>query len=271
MSNIIPIADVRESVREFYAERARNSDSCCAPTAGKSSAGSCCSPNPFHDEQLLDGIPDDVANFTLGCGDAVSLANVQPGETVIDLGSGGGLECFIAAKQAGARGHVVGIDMTPEMLSKAWANAARMKTQNVDFRFGYLEALPVQDDSADVIMSNCVINLSPDKPQVFREMLRVLKPGGRIAVSDIVANGELSDEIRRDMALWGGCYAGALDMGVYETQLRAAGFADVKIEPKGGAADDLPALRGKLFSAAITATKPISSQPYFRSRNTSTS
>ncbi len=256
MSNVIPISEVRESVREFYAERARNNDSCCGPTTGKSSAGSCCSPNPFHDEQLLDGIPDDVASFTLGCGDAVSLAHVQPDETVIDLGSGGGLECFIAAKQAGARGHVIGIDMTPDMLSKAWANAARMKTTNIDFRFGYLEALPVLDNTADVIMSNCVINLSPDKPQVFREMFRVLKPGGRIAVSDIVANGDLGEEVRRDMALWGGCYAGALDMNVYATQLHDAGFVDVKIELKGGAADDLPALKDKVCSAVIIATKP---------------
>jgi ubiquinone/menaquinone biosynthesis C-methylase UbiE len=257
MTNIVPISDVRESVREFYAERARNESTCCTPTAGKSSAGaSCCSDNPFHDQTLLDGIPEDVAAFTLGCGDAVSLARVQPGETVIDLGSGGGLECFIAAKQTREGGHVIGIDMTPEMLSKAWANAARMKTANVDFRFGYLESLPVQDNTADVIMSNCVINLSPDKPQVFREMFRVLKPGGRIAVSDVVAHGELSDEVRRDMALWGACYAGALDMHVYAAQLGEAGFTNIKIEPKAGAADDMPNLKGKLFSAAITAIKP---------------
>lgn len=257
MSNIVPLPDVRDSVREFYAARATNNETCCSPTAGTSRAGSCCSSNPFHDEVLLEGIPDDVANFTLGCGDAVSLADVQPGETVIDLGSGGGLECFIAAKQAGAQGRVIGIDMTPEMLSKAWANAAKMKTSNVDFRHGYLEALPATDNIADVIMSNCVINLSPDKPQVFREMFRVLKAGGRIAVSDIVANGELSDEIKRDMTLWGGCYAGALDMNVYAAQLRDAGFIKVQIEPKGGAADDVPALRGKVFSATITAVKPL--------------
>jgi ubiquinone/menaquinone biosynthesis C-methylase UbiE len=256
MSNIVPITDVRESVREFYAARALNNDTCCSPTAGKSAGEACCASNPFHGEALLDGIPEDVASFTLGCGDAVSLANVQPCETVIDLGSGGGLECFIAAKQAGAQGHVIGIDMTPEMLSKAWANAARMKTTNVDFRFGYLESLPVQDNTADVIMSNCVINLSPDKPQVFREMFRVLKPGGRIAVSDVVAHGELSDEVRQDMALWGACYAGALDMLVYAAQLGEAGFANIKIEPKSGAADDMPNLKGKLFSAAITAIKP---------------
>ena len=256
MSNIVPISDVRDSVREFYAERARSGDPCCSPSADKNAGETCCATNPFHSDALLDGIPEDVASFTLGCGDAVSLAKVQPGETVIDLGSGGGLECFIAAKQAGEKGRVIGIDMTPEMLSKAWANAARIKTTNVDFRHGFLEALPVQDNTADVIMSNCVINLSPDKPQVFREMFRALKPGGRIAVSDVVADGELSDEMKQDMALWGGCYSGALDMALYAAQLRDAGFIEVNIEPKGVAADDIPALKGKLFSAAITATKP---------------
>lgn len=256
MTDTIQLTDIHASVREFYADRARNGDSCCAPSAGKDAAGAaCCSANPFHAEALLDGIPDDVAAFTLGCGDAVSLAQLQPGETVIDLGSGGGLECFIASKQVGTAGRVIGVDMTPDMLSKAWANAAKLKTANVDFRYGYLEALPVGDATADVIMSNCVINLSPDKPRVFREMARVLKPGGRVAVSDVVADGELSDEVKRDMALWGGCYAGALDMAVYARQLREAGFVDVRIEPKGGAADDIPALKGKIFSAAITARR----------------
>lgn len=259
MSNTIQVDEIRDSVREYYAARARNSDSCCAPAAGRDTAeatsASCCSSNPFHDEALLNGIPDDIAAFTLGCGDAVSLAQLQPGETVIDLGSGGGLECFIASKQVGATGRVIGVDMTPDMLSKAWANAARLKTQNVDFRYGFLEALPVANDTANAIMSNCVINLSPDKPQVFREMARVLKPGGRIAVSDVVADGELSEDVRRDMVLWGGCYAGALDKGVYAQQLRDAGFVDVKIEPKGGAADDVPSLQNLIFSASITAVK----------------
>jgi ubiquinone/menaquinone biosynthesis C-methylase UbiE len=146
--------------------------------------------------------------------------------------------------------------MTPEMLSKAWANAATMKVQNVDFRYGFLEAIPMQDATADVVMSNCVINLSPDKPQVFREMYRVLKPGGRVAVSDIVANGELDEAMKRDMQLWGGCYSGALDKSIYAQGLRAVGFVDVKIEQKGGAAEDIPALAGKVFSAAIMARKP---------------
>ncbi|MCS6846723.1 MAG: arsenite methyltransferase [Anaerolineae bacterium] len=256
MNNPIPITDIHASVRAFYAERAKNGDGCCAPSADSYARCGAQSANPFHAAELLDGIPEDVAAFTLGCGDAVSLARLRPGETVIDLGSGGGLECFIAAKQVGEAGRVIGVDMTPEMLSKAWANAARLKTTNVEFRYGFLEALPVADEVADVIISNCVINLSPDKPQVFREMFRILKPGGRIAVSDVVADGELSDEARRDMALWGACYSGALDRHLYAQQLHEAGFVDVKIEPKGGAAKDVPMLKGKLFSAAITAVKP---------------
>ncbi|MFC1464761.1 MAG: arsenite methyltransferase [Candidatus Brachytrichaceae bacterium NZ_4S206] len=256
MGNPIPVTDIHASVRAFYAERAMNSDRCCSPGADSATGCGAQNANPFHAVELLDGIPEDVAAFTLGCGDAVSLAQLRPGETVIDLGSGGGLECFIASKQVGAAGRVIGVDMTPEMLSKAWANAARLKTTNVDFRYGLLEALPVANEVADVIISNCVINLSPDKPQVFREMFRALKPGGRIAVSDVVAGGELSDEVKRDMALWGACYSGALDMHLYARQLREAGFVDVKIEPKGGVADGLPALQGKLFSATITAVKP---------------
>lgn len=255
MSDIIPLTDIHASVREFYAERATNSASCCSPTAD-GDVSSCCSANPFHAAELLDGIPEDVASFTLGCGDAVSLAQLRPGETVIDLGSGGGLECFIASRQVGAGGKVIGVDMTPEMLSKAWANAAKLRVSNVDFRYGFLEALPVADNTADVIMSNCVINLSPDKLQVFREMFRALKPGGRVAVSDIVSDGELPDAVKQDMLLWGGCYAGALDKAVYADGLREAGFVDVRVEPRGDASDSMASLKGKIFSAAITARKP---------------
>lgn len=255
MSNFIPISEVRESVREFYAERARTGSTCCTPT-NEPAAADCCRPNPFHEATLLAGIPNEIATFTLGCGDAISLAQLQPGETVVDLGSGGGLECFIAARQVGPSGRAIGVDMTPEMLSKAWANAAKLKMQNVDFRFGYLEALPVPDRSVDAVISNCVINLAPDKQAVFREMARVLKPGGRIAVSDVVARGEIDEALQRDMALWGGCYSGALDAETYAHQLRDAGFADVVVALQADAADGHPALTGRIFSAAITARMP---------------
>ncbi|MCL4861933.1 MAG: arsenite methyltransferase [Caldilineaceae bacterium] len=254
MSTTIQLDEIRAAVRDYYGERAAASSSCCGPESGDGCG--CSTSNPFHNAKLLAEIPEDIAGFTLGCGDAVSLAQLQPGEVAIDLGSGGGLECFIAAKQVGPTGRAIGVDMTPEMLGKAWSNAARLKVENVEFRKGYLEALPVEDGAADVIMSNCVINLSPDKPQVFREMFRVLKPGGRVAVSDIVANGELSDEIKRNMELWGGCYAGALDVHDYAAGLAAAGFVDVAVQPKRDAADGIAALAGKVFSAAITARKP---------------
>jgi len=241
METFIQADDIRSSVRDYYADRAKTGASCCG--------------NTFHDATLLEGLPDDIAGFTLGCGDAVSLAHLAPGETVIDLGSGGGLECFIAARQVGPGGKVIGVDMTPEMLSKAWANVARLSVSNVDFRYGLLEALPVPDGTADVIMSNCVINLSPDKPQVFREMARTLKSGGRIAVSDVVASGEMTETVKRDMVLWGGCYAGALEQTVYVEELTRAGFIDVRVEPKGDASGPVESLKGKVFSAAITARK----------------
>ena len=242
MDTVIQLGDIRDSVRDYYAERAKTATSCCD--------------NNLHDPTLLEGLPDDISSFTLGCGDAVSLANLQPGETVIDLGSGGGLECFIAARQVGANGRVIGVDMTPEMLAKAWANVAKLGVNTVDFRYGFLESLPVPDEAADVIMSNCVINLSPNKPQVFGEMFRALKPNGRVAVSDIVSDGELPEAVKQDMVLWGGCYAGALDKAVYVDGLRAAGFVDVRVESKGDASDKIESLKGRVFSAAITARKP---------------
>jgi arsenite methyltransferase len=254
MMTTLQLDDVRSAVRDHYAQRAVNGDSCCGPEGGD---GCGCSTNPFHNAELLADIPDDIASFTLGCGDAVSLARLQPGEVVVDLGSGGGLECFIAAKQVGSTGRAIGVDMTPEMLGKAWNNAARLKVENVEFRKGFMEELPVADASADVVISNCVINLSPDKPQVFREIFRVLKPGGRVAVSDIVTNGELPEAVRRDMELWGACYAGALDVQDYAQGLAAAGFVEVEVKAKGEAAPEIEQLAGKVFSAAITARKPM--------------
>jgi len=184
---------------------------------------------------------------------------LQPGETVLDLGSGGGLDCFLAAKQVGESGRVIGVDMTPDMLSKARANAERLKVQNVEFREGYLEALPVEEGSVDVVISNCVINLSPDKPQVFREVFRVLKPGGRVAVSDIVTNGALPEAVQKSMESWGACVAGALDQRDYVRGLREAGFAAVQVQPKSQTDQALAALPlGMPFSATVTATKPSS-------------
>ena len=241
---------IHEAVREHYAERARKADSCCGSACG-------CS-NDLYDSSLISDLPVDIADFTLGCGDPITLAELRPGETVLDLGSGGGLDCFLASRLVGPTGRVIGVDMTPEMLAKANANAQRLNVSNVEFRKGYLEALPVDDASVDVVVSNCVINLSPDKPQVFREIFRVLKPGGRVAVSDIVTNGALPEPVQKSMEAWGACVAGALEMSEYVGGLRAAGFAGVRIQPKGNT-DPAPASLpiGVPFSAIVTASKPL--------------
>ena len=220
-----PIHDV---VQEHYAERARQSDSCCAPD----SASACCdSKNVLYPEELLTALPDDVANFSLGCGDPITLAELQPGQTVLDLGSGGGLDCFLAAKKVGESGHVIGVDMTPEMLEKARASAKRMGVTNVEFRQGFLEDLPVDDNSIDVVISNCVINLSPDKDKVFNEVFRVLAPGGKLAVSDIVTDGPLPEAIKQSLSMWAGCVAGAVDAKDYIAMMETAGFTDITVTP----------------------------------------
>ena len=220
-----PIHDV---VREHYAERARKADSCCAPEP----ASACCdSKNVLYPEELLTTLPDDVANFSLGCGDPITLAALLPGQTVLDLGSGGGLDCFLAAKKVGESGHVIGVDMTPEMLEKARASAKRMGVTNVEFRQGFLENLPVDDDSIDVVISNCVINLSPDKARVFNEVFRVLRPGGKLAVSDIVTDGPLPEAIKQSLSMWAGCVAGAVDAKDYIAMMESAGFTDISVTP----------------------------------------
>jgi len=219
---------VHETVREHYAEQARSSASCCETD----SASSCCdSKNILYAEDLLSSLPTDVADFSLGSGDPVTPAALKPGETVLDLGSGGGLDCFLAARQVGETGKVIGVDMTPEMLARARSSAERMGVQNVEFREGYLENLPVQDDSVDVVISNCVVNLSPDKPQVIREIFRVLKPGGRVSISDIVTNHPFSEQQRANKDEWCECVTGALTHQEYVRELEGAGFIDIQVLP----------------------------------------
>ncbi len=215
-------------VREHYAERARQSDPCCGPDT----TNSCCdSKNVLYADELLASVPEEVAGFSLGCGDPVTLAELLPGQSVLDLGSGGGLDCFLAARQVGPDGKVIGVDMTPEMIAKARASAARMGVTNVEFRQGFLEDLPVDDNSIDVVISNCVINLAPDKSRVFSEAFRVLKPGGKLSVSDIVTDGPLPDKIKHSLSLWAGCVAGAQDAREYIALMQAAGYAEITLTP----------------------------------------
>jgi SAM-dependent methyltransferase len=260
--------NIHNVVRERYGSIARSvhatgpaAASCCGSTTEVSescSAGDCGTSAQLYDEQLLAGLPVDVTGLSLGCGDPVTVAGLLPGETVLDLGSGGGIDCFLAARQVGETGYVIGVDMTPEMLAKANANKVKIGINNVEFRKGQIEALPVTNNSVDVVMSNCVINLSPDKPAVFREAFRVLKPGGRVSVSDIVTEGNFSDELRADTAKWAECVTGAIDVEQYTGLMRQAGFVNIQVEDKANAEDMVeraPGMPG-IFSARITAHKP---------------
>lgn len=242
--------DVHEVVKQRYGSIASgNAQSCC---------GEDCCNTTLYDTALVQDLPVDVTGLSLGCGDPVSIASLKPGETVLDLGSGGGIDCFLAAKQVGETGYVIGVDMTPEMLAKANANKVKMGVNNVEFRRGQIEALPVQDNSIDVIMSNCVINLSPDKPAVFKEALRALKPGGRVSISDIVTEGDFSEALRADAAKWAECVTGAIDANVYTGMMREAGFSEIQIVDKTDADGIVERQAGmpRIFSARITARKP---------------
>jgi len=244
---------IHEVVKERYGAIATGqSASCCGGGDG------CGCNTTLYDAQLLEGLPADVTNISLGCGDPVSIASLKPGETVLDLGSGGGIDCFMAARQVGDTGYVIGVDMTPDMLMKANSNKVKMGTHNVEFRRGQIEALPVTDNSIDIILSNCVINLSPDKPTVFAEAFRVLKPGGRVSISDILTEGEFSPEMRADLNQWAECVTGASDVEQYTGIMRGVGFVNVQVVDKADAEDIVERKAGmpRIYSARITAYKP---------------
>ena len=242
---------IREAVRERYGKVAKTDGifigtspaaSCCGPSDDSvetEATGSCCGSPEVTPEQMstvMGYSREDIAavvegaNMGLGCGNPVALASVKPGETVVDLGSGGGFDCFLAAKQVGESGQVIGVDMTPEMITKARKNAAQMGTKNVEFRLGEIEHLPVADNSADLIMSNCVINLSPDKLKVYREAYRILRPGGRLSISDVLATAKLPDEVQKNLALVAACIGGAATIEDTEKILREAGFQKIRIK-----------------------------------------
>lgn len=225
---------IHQSVQEYYGARARSQTSCCGPD--------CCGSADVNDAKIdlyspedVANLPQDVAGFSLGCGNPTAIAALKPGEVVVDLGSGGGLDVFLAARQVGPSGFVYGVDMTDDMLALARRNAAKIGVANVEFRKGHIEDLPLADDSVDVILSNCVINLSPDKGQTLHEAFRVLRRGGRLAVSDVVIDGTWEDlpvsesQVRTALS-WAGCIAGALTVTQYRALLAAAGFQDVQID-----------------------------------------
>jgi SAM-dependent methyltransferase len=251
---------VRDLVREHYARIA-------TPEAGASCAPGCCGANPDASRKLgytadeLASLPEG-ANLGLGCGNPQAIAELRPGDRVLDLGSGGGIDSFLAARRVGPTGRVIGVDMTPEMLQRARDAAARMGLDNVEFRLGEIEHLPVAENEIDVILSNCVINLSPDKARVFREAYRVLKPGGRLAVSDIVATAPIPAALRSEVEALSGCVSGAAPVDTLQTMLEEAGFTDVQVsvrpESREFIKDWLPGKGAEhcVASAVITATKP---------------
>ena len=262
--------EIRQNVRNSYSEvaEASNSGDCCGEQSSCCGVSSDAAINTLvstrlgYSETDLASVPQG-ADMGLGCGNPRAIASIRPGETVLDLGSGGGFDCFLAATETGDDGHVIGVDMTPEMISKARNNADRGQYSHVEFRLGEIENLPVANDSVDVIISNCVINLSPDKKRVFSEAFRVLREGGRLAISDVVASIELPQAIRDDLQLYSGCMAGASHIDELEQILGDSGFTDIRIVPKDESRDfikDWAPGRGVeeyVVSATIEAVKPV--------------
>jgi len=290
---------VKEKVRERYGEIAAEfvekgrPVSCCSPQEASCCApqqASCCGPSQTDVDQLtnamrhysaqeLTDLPESVTDVALGCGNPTAIAELKPGEVVLDLGSGGGIDCFLAARQVTPQGRVIGLDMTPEMVKLARQNAKKVGATNVEFRYGEMEDMPLLDESVDVIISNCVINLSSDKDKVFSEAYRVLRPGGRLAISDIVTYGPLPEVVRSNLEAWAGCVAGALDETDCLDKMRQAGFTEVEVTARNFAeveqwaeldeaqeiAQDLDEavvsefmgqLKGKVASIKVVARKP---------------
>lgn len=258
--------NIRKAVRKQYGKMAQldNSGCGCSTTSCCDESGADAKATSMelgYSNTDVDHVPDG-ANMGLGCGNPKAIASLKPGETVVDLGSGGGFDCFLAVKEVGDSGQVIGIDMTPEMVSKARANADKAGHLNVDFRLGEIENLPVADGVVDVIISNCVINLSPEKPKVFKESFRVLKPGGRLAISDVVATAELPEQLKNDMALFTGCISGASPIADIRSMLKDAGFKAITIKPKDESSEFIrkwvpdSKIEDYVVSATIEAIKP---------------
>ncbi|MGA8442561.1 MAG: arsenite methyltransferase [Candidatus Sulfotelmatobacter sp.] len=272
--------DIKEVVKEKYGQAAlrvkTGGSSCCGATAA---SGLSCDPitSNLYDSSQAGQVPEEAMLASLGCGNPTALAKLNPGEIVLDLGSGGGVDVLLSAKRVGPSGKAYGLDMTNEMLSLANKNKRKAGAENVEFLRGEIEHIPLPDNSVDVIISNCVINLSADKDRVLREAFRVLKPGGRFAVSDVVTHGEMLPEIRQSVLLWVGCVAGALEENEYRAKLASAGFDSIEIEPTriyriedareflSGQNIDVdaiaPQVDGKFMSAFVRAVKPQRAEP----------
>jgi arsenite methyltransferase len=261
--------DLRQNVRDAYAQVANASnegnahgvESSCCGVSDDSAINTLISTRMGYSDDDLDNVPNG-ADMGLGCGNPRAIASLKAGEVAVDLGAGGGFDCFLAAQEVGSSGYVIGVDMTPDMLSKARNNATKGKYKNVEFRLGEIENLPIADNTADVILSNCVINLSPNKEQVFKEAFRVLKPGGRLAISDVVATVALPEEMKNDPMLIAGCMGNASLVDDLEAMIKAAGFESVKIQPKDESKDFIrdwaPAhnVTDYVVSASIEGIKP---------------
>ena len=268
--------NLQQVVKQKYGNAAKQVASGGVASCGGGGALSCCDPitKDLYDPSQTSALPKEAVAASLGCGNPTALAQLQPGETVLDLGSGGGIDVLLSAKRVGPSGKAYGLDMTDEMLSLARANQKKAGVENVEFLKGAIENIPLPENSVDVIISNCVINLSGDKDRVLREAFRVLKPGGRLAISDVVVRGEVPADIRKSVELWVGCVAGALEEFEYRDKLFAAGFETIDIEPtrvyKVEEARDFlatagldvdkvaPLIDGKFMSAFVRATKPAS-------------
>ena len=282
--------EIKDAVKSRYAQAIQGASSCCGTSAtqGTPQTSSCCGPTVVeqkgklvkiagYDQDALSRLPADAVQNSFGCGTPLAFAGVQPGQVVLDIGSGAGIDCFIAAEKVGTAGKVIGLDMTPEMIERARQNAREAGVTNVEFRFGEAEKMPVQDASVDWVISNCVINLSPDKPAVFGEIARILRPGGRISISDIVAQ-DLPEPLRQSRDAWTGCLAGAISEEAYVRGLEAAGLRDVRVSSRivydasqlrglfgssccgAGEGQDAGALAeaaaGKIWSARFEGVKP---------------
>ena len=270
--------EIKQAVKQKYGEAAARAATGKSASCATSPSSACSGGDPItidlYDACQTAGIPEKALLASLGCGNPTALAPLKPGETVLDLGSGGGIDVLLSAKRVGPNGKAYGLDMTEEMLALARENQRKAGVQNVEFLKGEIENIPLPDNSVDVVISNCVINLSADKSRVLKEALRVLRPGGRFAVSDIVVRGEIPTEIRRSIELWAGCMAGALEESEYRSRLAEAGFEQISVEPtRIYRVDDarqplseqgidvetiVPQVDGKFISAFIRATKPLS-------------